>query len=75
MAGGDAVEAVGALVLGFGVEGYEFEVGVALMAYEAARVEAFAGCAEDAASDGEGAVRAEGAGLADGRGVVRAGLG
>lgn len=58
-------EAVVSFGFGFWVEGDEFEVRVALVADEAGWVETFAGGAEDAAGDWEGAVGAEGAGLAD----------
>lgn len=70
LAGVDAGQAVVPFGFGFGVEGHEFEVRVALVADEAGWVETFAGGAEDAAGDGEGAVGAEGAGLADCGGQV-----
>ena len=70
LAGVDAGQAVVAVGVWFRVEGDEFEVRVALVADEAGWVETFAGGAEDAAGDGEGAVGAEGAGLADRRGQV-----
>lgn len=76
LVGLDAGEAVGALGVGFRVEGYELEVCVALVADEAGWVETFACGAEDAAGDGEGAVCAEDVGAAEGGwGVVGCGLG
>ncbi|KAI7558154.1 hypothetical protein KC316_g13341 [Hortaea werneckii] len=59
--GVDARKAVVPFRFGFWVEGDEFEVRVALVADEAGWVETFAGGAEDAAGDWEGAVGAEGA--------------
>lgn len=38
----NASETLGVRLFGFGVEGYELEVGVALVAYEAGGVETFA---------------------------------
>ena len=58
LAGGDAVEALAALLLGLRVKCDEFEVGVAFVADEAGGVETFACCAEDAAGDWEGTVSA-----------------
>lgn len=65
LTGVDPGEAVVSFGFGFRVEGHEFEVRVAFVADEAGWVETFAGGAEDAAGDWEGAVGAEGAGLAD----------
>lgn len=70
LAGVDAGQAVVALGVRFRVEGDEFQVRVALVADEAGGVETFAGGAEDAAVDWQGAVGAEGAGLADCGGQV-----
>lgn len=72
MAGVDAGDAFGALVVGFGVEGYAFEVLAAVVAEEAFWVEAGAGGGDDAPSDGEGTVLAEGAGTDAGGGPVGA---
>jgi hypothetical protein len=47
-----ALDVFGSLLLWFGIEGDEFEVGVAFVADEAFWVEAFACCTEDAAGDG-----------------------
>lgn len=54
----DSILAGVALFFGLGVEGDAFEVGVAFVADETSRVEAFAGCGQDAAGDWESAVSA-----------------
>lgn len=52
----DPFEAFVALVVGFRVEGYAFEVGTALVTFEARGMEAFARRAENATGNWEGAV-------------------
>lgn len=52
----DPFEAFVALVIGFRVEGYAFEVGTALVTFEARGMEAFACRAENATGNWEGAV-------------------
>jgi len=70
----DAREAFGALFFRLWVEGDAFEVGVALLADEAFGVETFACCAQYASGDGEGAVCAQSAQLADRGCVMRRGF-
>jgi hypothetical protein len=60
-----ALNTFGSLLLWLGIEGDEFEVGVAFVADEAFGVEALACCTEDAAGDRKSAVGTERAGLAD----------
>ena len=67
----DTLETFGALFLGLGVKSYAFQVRTALVTHEASRMKALARGTENTSSDGQSAVCAESARLADEWSVVR----
>jgi hypothetical protein len=72
LAGVDAGDTLGTLVIRLGVECYTFQAFTAVMAAKALRVEADACCGYNTARDGKTTVLAKGARTADGRSPVRA---